>query len=94
MMMRSIAALLCMLYLSVGTVFAAAHHHEDASAVVDDSQCAACIWHHNGQVDSPPVAPSVVRTESFVFVLEPPDFFVRELSLVSHPSRAPPLTLL
>jgi hypothetical protein len=92
MMMRSIAGILCVLYLSVSTVFAAVHHH-DASAL-DDQQCAACSWHHDGTVDAPSVAPLVVRPDLILFVEEFCDCSFRELSLRIHPNRGPPLALL
>jgi hypothetical protein len=91
MMMRAIAATLCLLYLSVSTVFAAVHHHD---ASFDDQHCAACSWHHDGTVDEPAVAPIVVRPETLFFSEESPVFTLRELSLLIHPSRGPPSSLL
>ena len=90
-MIRAIAATLCLLYVSVSTVFAAVHHHD---ASFDDQHCWACSWHHDGMVDEPPVTPDVVRPETLVFFETAPSFIVREGSLGGHPGRGPPLILL
>jgi len=90
-MMRSIAAVVCLLYLSVSTVLAAAHHHDGS---LKDQQCAACSWHHDGTVDEPSVAPLIARPEIMVILDESPSFTLRELSLLIHPSRGPPTALL
>lgn len=89
--MRSIAALICLLYVSVSTVLAAVHHHD---GTFDDQHCAACSWHHDGTVDEPNVEPRL-SPPNFVLV---PDEVTRvvlcELSLGIHPSRGPPALLL
>ena len=56
MLMRSFAAILCLLYVSVSTVFAAAHHHDGG---VNDQECAACSWHYDGMADQPSATPAL-----------------------------------
>lgn len=90
-MMRSIAAVLCLLFLSVSTVFAAVHHHDGSG---NDQQCTACSWHHDGTVDEPTVAPLIVRPEIIVSREEFTGFTLRNLSVRIHPSRGPPAVLL
>ncbi len=91
MMMRSIAAALCLLYLGASTLFASVHHHDGS---FDDQHCTACSWHHDGTVDLPAVAPLPVRPEIIVFLEESSDIPLRELSPRIHPSRGPPSVLL
>lgn len=86
---RWIAAVVCMLYLSIGTVYSAVHHHEDES--VSGERCAACAWHHENQVDLPQVSTTVRHPETLVFAEKAAHSFFRELSLKIHPSRGPPL---
>ena len=90
-MKRTVAAILCLLYVSVSTVFAAVHHHDNS---LDDQQCAACSWHHDGTVDEPSIAPLIVRPELVVIHEEFSGAALRELSLRIHPSRGPPPALL
>jgi hypothetical protein len=89
-MMRSIATVVCLLYLSVSTVFAAIHHHDGSR---NDQQCTACSWHHDAAVDEPVVAPLIIRPEIIVVQDESPSFTLRKLSLRIHPSRGPPVLL-
>jgi hypothetical protein len=91
MMTRSIAALLCLLYLSVSTVLAAVHHHDGA---FDDQHCAACSWHHDGTVDDFAVTPRVTPPEFVLIVEEAARCDLSELSLAIHPCRGPPALLL
>jgi hypothetical protein len=90
MLMRSIAAVLCLLYLSVSTVLSAVHHHDGS---FDDQHCAACSWHHDGTVDEPSVAPLIVRPDTVCFIEEYCPLALRELSRRIHPCRGPPVLL-
>jgi hypothetical protein len=91
-MMRCVATVVCLLYVSVCTIFAAVHHHD--GSLSDHQQCAACSWHHDGAVDQPVVAPLVVRPEVIVAREEALDYRVSELSPRIHPNRGPPSVLL
>lgn len=91
-MMRCAATIVCLLYVSVCTVFAAVHHHD--GSLSDHQQCAACSWHHDGVVDQPIVPPVIIRPEPIAFRNELQTLTLRELSPRIHPSRGPPLVLL
>lgn len=87
---RWIATVVCLLYLSVSTVFAAVHHH-DADEGQAPSQCAACAWHHHSTVELPAASFAVYHPATILLVEKPAHTFFRELSLKIHPSRGPPL---
>lgn len=87
---RWIATVVCLLYVSVSTGFAAIHHHDTNGA--DSGQCAACAWHHEGgRADLPAIAIAVERPLTIAWAEEPAHTFFRELSLRIHPSRGPPI---
>jgi hypothetical protein len=92
MKLRWITTMVCLLYVSVSAVFATIHHHEDHSP--SGEQCAACAWHHEGQVDVPQIAVAFSKPESLAFCEQAPHSFFREVSLRIHPSRGPPHSLL
>ena len=81
--------MVCLLYLSIGGVFAAIHHHENDS--LTHEPCAACAWHHENQVDVPIVLAAFEKPRPLVFSEQPAHTFFRELSLKIHPSRGPPV---
>jgi hypothetical protein len=86
---RWIAGIVCALYLSVGTVFAATHNHSD-DALQGQDQCAACAWHHEA-VDVPRVGP-VVSVPEWLALAHQTDFLhFSDVSVGIHPSRGPPL---
>lgn len=86
---RWVAAIVCALYMSVGLAFAAAHDHS-GDALDGHQQCAACAWHHDGQVDVPTVGVRLSAPQSFPIRQEVPAVFVFEVSVGLHGSRGPP----
>jgi hypothetical protein len=85
---RWITTMVCLLSLSVSSIFGSLHHHDDGSR--NNEPCAVCAWHHEGQVDIPKVAIVLEKPRTLEFSEQPEDSFFRELSLKIHPSRGPP----
>ena len=90
MRLRWVTGIVCLLYLSVSTVFAAMHDHE-SDLLRPDPDCIACLWHHEGQFDLPVVCPFVPQPLRIALREEPPHSFFREVSIRIHPSRGPPV---
>jgi hypothetical protein len=60
-MKRCIAAMLCLLYLTVSTVLAVPHVHADDED--SSSQCRQCHWKQNSIADEPTPSFGLVRVE-------------------------------
>jgi hypothetical protein len=86
---RWVAAIVCTLYLGVGLVFAATHDHSGHS-LAGDQGCAACAWHHDGQVDVPSAGLAVVAPQTAVLQFAATPISVFEISVGIHRSRGPP----
>jgi hypothetical protein len=78
-----------LLYLGISSAFASVHHHE-SNAPQAELDCAACAWHHDGQVDVPVVRCAFARVELFVGYFKESTLTIGEQSLWSHPNRGPP----
>jgi hypothetical protein len=87
---RWIGMVVCLLYLSISTVFAAIHHHDSGSSN-DSDQCAACAWHHETHTDVPSVSVPLPRPIIIACREQGANDFLRELSVKIHPSRGPPI---
>lgn len=87
---RWIAAFVCTLYMSVGLVVAVEHDHAGHS-LAGKPGCAACAWHHDGQVDVPGAGLAVVAPQTTELHFAAAPIFLVEISWGIHPSRGPPL---
>lgn len=83
---RSAAGIVCVLVLSITTLFSAVHHHDGAS----DSQCAACAWHNHAKVDVPPASPQIQKPLRTSHKYETPPVLLISLSVADHFGRGPP----
>ena len=89
MLKRCIAASICLLLLSVSTVFAALHKH-DANAPGAHKQCAACLWHSETISDVPTIAQPIPAAD-FLLVAHQADSILPTITSVKvHPTRGPP----
>ena len=83
------AGILCVLYLSISTIFAGLHHHP-ADALDHGQDCAACAWHTESVSDVPQVRFSVERPEAVLFVASGEHFVAASADIRRAPSRGPP----
>ncbi|MGZ8940930.1 MAG: hypothetical protein ACXW32_17125 [Limisphaerales bacterium] len=84
-----IAAIVCTLYMSVGLVVAAEHDHAGHSLAGDEG-CAACAWHHDGQVDMPRAGLAVVAPPTTMLQFAAAPISLIEICLGIHRGRGPP----
>jgi hypothetical protein len=89
MIKRCIAASLCLLFLSVSTVFSAVHKHQ-ADPVSGHTQCAACLWHAETVSDVPTTISLIPSSTILCVAFEREHFSATEQTLLIHPSRGPP----
>lgn len=85
---RWIAAVICMLYTSVG--FVASAHDHSGHDLAGHQQCDACAWHHNNHVDVPVTTERVPVPQRILIGHEAPTIIVFQSAISIHECRGPP----
>jgi hypothetical protein len=86
-MKRCLAALICLLYLSISTVFASGHHHSSSEA---QEHCQVCAWHQSSTVDAPETQVRITLPVFQLVTCEQPFTVHFEIFLAEQHSRGPP----
>jgi hypothetical protein len=87
--MRCIAAILCVLYLSISTVMAASHHHSPGT-LDHGAKCAACAWHAETIADVPEVIVSINAPAETVLGQRSEQIILLSSDIVAVLNRGPP----
>src|SRR5256885_2942506 len=83
-LMRCIAAILCVLYLSISTVVAGSHHHSPGS-LDHGAKCAACAWHAETISDLPEVGLPIQAPGELIFQIAIREFRVFSSNIPTAP---------